>query len=254
MAHVIEDMNEHPCKGKLCEDCETCIFDVDIDAVQPIKNAKTVKSDNSCGQLARCFSGMNACETCEFNEFKDNTMTKYCNDCPYMIKNFIDDDKLAFNACCGKVIIDYGEYSEPRLIKKRGGLLLNIDTPEWCPKKNGIDKQVLKPVGRYDYKDVQDEQSTPSKVETTRKLTYYEKRDALKKLPRHLEWDEIKENEVFVIPKILTQPRKVIRVIFKTNSMIRYSEINDKGTESNYYSTIYPSDIEAIFITKFHKF
>jgi len=190
-------------------------------------------------------------------------MNEKCNNCPNLIKNFLGDDRLAFNACCGKVIIDYTNYTRPRVIKYKTGHMLDIECPDWCPKKKGIDKQILKPIDSANYKDVTNEPptppplqlpSTPSTQTTTVPLTYYQKREKMKELPKHLTWDEIKENEIFVIPKLLYQPRKVIRVISKSNFMIRYNEINDRGAESSYVGTMYSSDLETVFITKLHKY
>jgi hypothetical protein len=85
-------------------------------------------------------------------------------------------------------------------------------------------------------------------------MTYYERREKLKTLPRHLAWDEIQENGVYVIPKLLSQARKVVKVIMKTENLIRTVEINEHGDESTYSSTIYPNDLETVFITKIHKY
>lgn len=231
MAYVIDNGNVHPCNGKDCCECETCIFDIDINEIQP----KVLN--------------------------KNRTMNEMCNKCPNLIKNFIDDDRLAFNACCGKVIIDYGNYSRPRVIKYKTGQMIDIDTPSWCPKKNGIDKQILKPIGDGSYTDESNDrmlalptQVAPPSQETPKQMTYYEKREAMKKLPRRVKWEDIKENEIFVIPKILSQARKVVRILMKTDGIIRYNEINEYGVESTYCSTMYPNDIETVFITKLHKY
>ena len=260
MCHIIDDTNPiHPCHGKSCTDCETCIFDEDI--MQP--KTKPTVGNKMCGQLVKCFTGYQ-CEGCEFNEVKETnknkTMNETCNKCPNLIKNFIDDGRLVFNACCGKVIIDYSDYTRPRVIKYKTGQMLQIDTPDWCPKKHGIDKQVLKPIGNAQYSDEDESQlSLPARVappsqDTPKQMTYYEKREAMKKLPSHLKWDDIKENEVFVIPKILNQARKVIKILMKTDAIIRYNEINEYGVESSYCGIMYPNDIEAVFITKIHKY
>jgi hypothetical protein len=280
MAYVIENQ-EHPCHGKTCDQCTTCIFDVDIDDIQP----KSKPMPSQCGQLVKCFTGYQ-CEDCEYKDFKEDkkmiTPKETCNKCQDLIKNFIGDGRLVFNACCGRVTIDYGDYTRPRVIKYKTGQMLQIDTPDWCPKKNGISKQVLKPVASDstmvdeneitkrltptttqvnnhpsneddDYDD--DEYNyNPTPTTQTKPLTYYEKKERLKKMPPHLSWDDIKEGDVYVIPKILTQARKVVRIVMKTDTMLRCSEINEFGEESKCCTSVYPSDIEMVFITNIHKY
>lgn len=261
MAYVIENQ-EHPCRGKSCDQCATCIFDVDIDDIQP----KSKQIPSQCGQLVKCFTGYQ-CEDCEYKDFKEDkkmiTPTETCNKCQDLVKNFIGDGRLVFNACCGRVSIDYGDYSRPRVIKYKTGQMLAIDTPDWCPKKHGISKQVLKPIGETNPIDKDKTRASlparvapPSQttVQESKPLTYYERRERLKTLPKHLEWDEIKENSVYVIPKILSQARKVVKIVMKTDSLIRAVEINEHGVESTYCSTIYPNDLETVFITKLHKY
>lgn len=257
MAHILDP--NHPCVGKSCEECETCIFDMDIDEIQPSRKSP-LKAANNCGQLVKCFTGYQ-CDSCEFNEYKNNSdMNECCNKCPNLIKNFLGDDRLVFNACCGKVIIDYGEYTRPRVIKYKTGQMLQIDTPDWCPKKNGIDKQVLKPIDKDEYADETNGKVLllPSQTSAPRTdykhMSYYDKKEEMRKFTRHLTWDEIKENEVFVVPKILNQSRKVFRVVSKTNGLLRYCEIDEDGKEKTFCGTLYPSDIELVFITKLLKY
>lgn len=251
MAYVIDNPN-HPCVGKSCNDCETCIFDIDIDEIQPKPQKMTTTIPKECGQLPQCFTGY-SCDYCEFNE--ENRMKETCNRCPNFIKNYVDEDELIFNACCGKVIIDYGDYSRPRVIKFRSGHMLDVDVPNWCPKKNGIDKQILKPVGNGSYTD--ENEATPPplpKEESYKNLSYFDRKEKMRKFSRHITWDEIEEDEVYVIPKILSQKRKVIKVVTKTDNIIRATEIDEYGTESTFCTTIYPNDVEMVFITKIHKF
>ena len=84
-------------------------------------------------------------------------------------------------------------------------------------------------------------------------LSYYEKMKRLSELPKHMTWDEIKVGNTYVIPKILTKKMKIVKVVEKTAAMIRCSEIED-GKESLYMTTIYPNDVEAVFIVKFLTF
>ena len=85
---------------------------------------------------------------------------------------------------------------------------------------------------------------------TTQVLTYTEKRERMKNLPKHLKWEELKEGEIYVIPKILYQSRKVIKIVFKTENLIRCSEIDEKGEESTILSSIYPTDIDLCLLQK----
>lgn len=221
MAHVIENKS-HPCYGLDCKDCEKCIFDVDL-----------------------------------FNE--DNKMKETCNKCPSLIRNYTSNDRVQFNACCDRSIINYVTYSRPRNIQYKVGPMLDIITPSWCPKARGITKE---------YKTYSEISSLPSTTSTTpppapltvvqpepkKILTYQEKRDGMLKLPKRTSWEEIEEGEVYVIPKILYQSRKVVRVVFKSDTCIRCSEIDEFGNESKTCSSVYPSDIDSVFITKLHKY
>jgi hypothetical protein len=97
----------HPCEGKDCMNCETCIFDVPLDdKLNPIE-AKPLRAD----------------ETCNF--------------CGYLIKQYRDRGDTIFNACCGMCRIDSSTYSRPRTIDFRLKETDDIKKPEWCPKLKG---------------------------------------------------------------------------------------------------------------------
>ena len=86
-------------------------------------------------------------------------------------------------------------------------------------------------------------------------LTYSEKRELMKELPKHLAWDEIEEGKTYVIPKIMSQPRKVVKDSSKTSGDCVCHEINEStGNEYSYSCNIYPSDLDAVFITEHRKF
>lgn len=251
MAHVIENDAcniNHPCYGMSCNDCETCIFDKDIfDKDAYIKINKTE---------------MDISETCHV--------------CGYLIKNYIGDERMKYNACCGRSLIDFNGYSRPRIIKANVEGMTALFPPDWCPKKNGITtvhtnaaslskeltQKYLPPIPStqsptvVERKQTQVTPATPSTpvVTTPRKLTFYEKKTKLMEFPKHLTWDEIKEDEVYVIPRILTQPRKVVRILVKTDSLIRCCEIDEYGEESSVMISLFPNDIDLVFITKILKY
>jgi hypothetical protein len=85
-------------------------------------------------------------------------------------------------------------------------------------------------------------------------MTYSERREKLMALPKRLKWDEIEEGGVYVIPKILSQARKVVRVVMKTDDILRCSEIDEFGKESQVLTSVYPRDIDVVFITKVLKY
>jgi hypothetical protein len=86
-------------------------------------------------------------------------------------------------------------------------------------------------------------------------LTYSEKRELMKELPKHLEWDEIEEGKTYVIPRIMSQLRKIVKVSSKTSGVCVCHEINEStGNEYSYSCNIYPSDLDAVFITEYRKF
>ena len=217
---IYDDCNpNHPCAGKICNECESCIFDEDL---------FLDKKHN-----------MDKCTSCHL--------------CGNLIKNYIDDDKLQFNACCGRFMVLFNTYSRPRLIKAKTGHMLSLTPPEWCPKNNGITNVSIP------HSDLIKSLPSPSQVSTasepiTKTMTYTERREKIMSLPKRLAWKDIKEGEIYVIPKILYQARKVVRVIMKSDTLIRCSEIDEYGKESQTLTSVYPSDIDTVFITKVLKY
>ena len=228
MTHIINDTNtNHPCYGMNCNECETCKFDRDL-FIEPKKSNQHMNNYDSC---------------------------EYCGN---LIKNYIGEERLKFNACCGRMLIDFGSTNRPRIIKANTGPMLPLPTPDWCPKKRGITKEYLTA------SELQNEvKSLPSpnnvstansNTEINKPMTYSERREKMMQLPKHIEWDDIEEGGVYVIPKILHQSRKVIRVVIKTESLLRCSEIDEYGKESQALTSVYPRDIDMVFITKVLKY
>ena len=216
------DVN-HPCRGKSCEECETCLFDVDIfkDGVKPNKKINL----------------------------------ESCNFCDSLIRNYVGDYTPQFNACCGRCIIDYGEYSRPRTIVFKVGASVDIKVPSWCPRERGIFKeQIPYKLLNKDNKQL----SLPYKDDDKPKkpLTYTEKKELIEdyvksnQIKPHLKWDEIEVGSVYVLPKFLTISRKVIKVMDKLERSIRFVEIEDDGKESTYSQTLWKDDIDAAFLVK----
>ena len=228
MTHIIDDTNtNHPCYGMNCNECETCKFDRDL-FIEPKKNNQHMNNYDSC---------------------------ELCNN---LIKNYYNQGSVKYNACCGKALITFGCGYRPRIIKANTGPMLPLPTPDWCPKKRGVTREYLSS------SDLQNEVKalpSPSTVSASnsnsainRPMTYSEKREKMMQLPKHIEWDEIEEGGVYVIPKILHQTRKVIRVVVKTESLLRCSEIDEYGKESQVLTSVYPRDIDMVFMTKVLKY
>lgn len=95
----------HPCLGKSCTLCETCIYDKPLGGVLPSQK-----------------------------EYKTITPNGKCNYCGYLIKQYRDKGDTVFNACCSKARIDVSNFSRPRTIDFRLEDGMDIETPKWCPK------------------------------------------------------------------------------------------------------------------------
>lgn len=122
MARVIFN-EDHPCHGKSCSDCETCMFD------EPIP-------DRSLNILPRC------------------------TDCGYLIKSYNSKEGIrVYDALCSKHMIVTGSVERARTIQRnvanKDGIVYR---PDWCPKVATADpKPILslpaptKPVTYDDY-------------------------------------------------------------------------------------------------------
>ena len=222
----------HPCRGKDCRECETCIFDEDlfIDKVQP-------------------------------NKRKDIMSSNLCNFCANLEKSFEHREPGRFDAACRAVTYDTWSCSRPRRIDYNLSQTQDIVRPTWCPMNNPNNKHMALPSpNQVSTPLVPPYTPKPQNIEELRKksvnlLTYSEKRELMKELPRHLEWDEIEEGKTYVIPKIMNQLRKIVKVSSKTSGVCVCHEINEStGNEYSYSCNIYPSDLDAVFITEFRKF
>jgi hypothetical protein len=160
-------------------------------------------------------------------------------------------------------MVMFNTYSRPRIIKAKTGPMVPLPPPEWCPKNRGITNMSVS--SDMLAQDVNKALPAPSQVSTPKEtvepvvktyktMTYTERREKLMALPKHLEWDDIVEGEIYVIPKILSQARKVVRVVMKSDTLLRCSEIDEYGKESQVLCSVYPRDIDVVFMTKVLKY
>jgi hypothetical protein len=90
---------DHPCHGKTCNECETCIFD------EPIKSVN------------------------------NKVILPYCNECGYMVKKYITPESMCYDATCSKHMIITGYTESERVIQRNVyGVNATICAPDWCPK------------------------------------------------------------------------------------------------------------------------
>ena len=95
--------NLHPCIGKDCSMCETCIYD------EPLENLYSKKTE-------------------------DLSPGNSCNYCGYLIKQYNGANDTIFNACCSKSVIETENARRPRTIDFRLTDVMLIKKPFWCPK------------------------------------------------------------------------------------------------------------------------
>jgi len=159
--------------------------------------------------------------------------SKFCNSCPNLVKTESNISPHAYDVTCGIVSYEAFGVSRHRRIDTNVKLSEDIETPSWCPSN----------------KKKETTTTTPTY------MSYSDKREKMKTFKRKIEWDDIKEGEVYVIPKILNQARKIVRVITKNDLSCICHEINENTlNEYSYNVTFYPSDLDAIFLNTIHNF
>ena len=196
---------DHPCFGKSCEGCETCMFDEPI----PDRSLRILPQCNECGYLIKQYSG----------------------------------SKSEFSASCAKHMIMTENVERARIIQRNVSGNAPIYRPDWCPKimtatptqptKLMLPAVINKPV-TYD--------------------DYVEKRNRMKELPSVMNWKDIKEGDMCVVPRILRQKRKVILVKERNEYVLKCVELDDNLNPTSSYINIYSNDIDIQFIVKIHKF
>ena len=72
--------------------------------------------------------------------------------------------------------------------------------------------------------------------------------------PSVMNWKDIKEGDMCVVPRILRQKRKVILVKERNEYVLKCVELDDNLNPTSSYINIYSNDIDIQFIVKIHKF
>jgi hypothetical protein len=148
-----------------------------------------------------------------------------------------------FDACCGLVKYEAFGVNRPRRIDYNLSSTEHIASPTWCPLKDEASRLMYQP------------SSTPAPVQPPTYLSASDKRERMKTLRKHVEWADIKEGTLYVIPKIMSQPKKVVKVITKTDMCCTCHEISEyTGNEYQCNTMIYPTDLDAVFITELRNF
>ena len=220
----------HPCAGKDCRNCETCIFDRDLFVGGVMPNERIKEENNTLNK-----------NMCNF---------KTCNECRYLKRMFEGCGQGRFDAACEAVTYEAFGISRPRRIDYNLDYDSTIIAPSWCPEKN---KQLTLPQKSTVTRPIP--QMTGPQPSSSTAISYSDRRERMKNLRKHIEWDDIEEGKVYVIPKILSQARKIVKVITKTQMSCVCHEISEiTGNEFTYNCMVYPSDLEAVFINELHNF
>lgn len=204
----------HPCEGKRCEDCETCKFD------EPIILDSEKKSHDMKSQPC-------------------------CNYCGYIIKSY-HDGEVKFKASCSKCLLEINGTKKPREIADNVNEIMHILTPDWCPKRHESPKSssvdlLLKAIG-------------PINSTSEQYRAYHEKKKVLQQLPRHVNWEDIKEGGLYVIPTIMKQKLRVVRVLSKTLYTARCAILDENSQETSDIHNVYKEDLDTTFIVEYHKY
>ena len=230
-------MNEanknHPCEGKDCRYCETCIFDVDlfVDKVHPNTKKEEIKTNNMCNS------------------------SRLCNNCINLIRNHEDCIGNKFDAACKVVSYEAFGETRPRRMAYNVSPMEDIPSPTWCPLRESAAQLMLPTPSQVTHKPSPQTTGPTASEESLTHMSYSERREKMKQIKRHLEWEDIEEGKLYVIPKILSQATKIVKVITKTDMCCTCHEISQvTGNEYQYNCSIYPSDIDAVFITELRKF
>ena len=215
MAHVLN----HPCEGRDCRECTVCKFDEPIPVYEPPKKDETPVTVNGV-----------------------------CNYCGYLIKNYKDHGDTKYNACCGKHLIQSEGTTRPRTISFRLEGPVDIPIPDWCPKL--LDS----PISRVPQVMTHISNNLTNQPEKTAYEIYQEKRKKYEALPIHVQWEDIKEGKIYVIPTIIRQKGKVVLAVAKTEYTLRCVTLDKDLKETSYYHNVYRQDLDARFIVEYHKF
>ena len=112
-----------------------------------------------------------------------------------------------------------------------------LNPPVWCPLHG------LTSLGKSD----------TTKVQEKKKLNNFEKREILEKMKPMIEWDDIKEHEVYHIPPLLYDDRKDIIVLTKNDMYLTYRTLSKElDKSSNITNRLYKNMLTSRFLTQ-HK-
>lgn len=176
--------------------------------------------------------GCDSCETCIFDEdYKENgkmdskNSVKSCNKCQYSQCSVIShgSTKSYNNWHC-----NYG--GNKRLLDMSVPSDKDVEIPTFCPlnlssKSNNYTK-------------------------TFSNLTYTQKREMFENITPLMNWDDIKEKEVYHVPPLPSETRKDILIISKNDYSCTYRVLN--STYSNTILTMYKTSMMYKFMSK-HK-
>ncbi len=223
----------HPCAGKDCLQCETCIFDRDLfeEHITPNERLKKESKNNNLNNM--CSS-------------------RLCNGCVNLEKSYENCLPNHFDAACKAASYTAFGVSRARRIDYNLSISHSIVAPNWCPLKDSKAQLLLTATPEVPTRPRPQDTGPRSTQPPT---SYSDKRERMKGLRKHIEWDDIEEGKIYVIPKILSQARKIVKVITKTNMSCICHEISEyTGNEYNFNCTVYPSDLDAVFITELRNF
>lgn len=227
----------HPCAGKDCIKCDTCIFDRNIfeNGITPNESLKKIEEDKR----------------------KNMNNERLCNNCVNLSRSYSNCYEGRYDASCKVATYEAFGTTRPRRIDSNLTPNQTIISPNWCPLKSS-NAQLCLPVLSKQTNPIPSS-TTPKTPNTAEHVSTYtsqnDRREKMKLLKRHLEWADIQEGKMYVIPKILSQSRKIVKVITKTDMSCICHEISEyTGNEYTYNCTVYPSDLDAVFITELHNF
>lgn len=153
----------------------------------------------------------------------ENKCQRTCNNC-----SFITCRKSNYSVY-GSDNVYCNHDKSIRLIELGADMNKDIKSPEWCP--------------------IAEAQRITDKMNSGEKLTEGEKRTILMRHKPLIQWDDIKNDEIYHIPPLLGEKRRDVLVVWKGE----YScTIRDLSKNYNASETIYPSTLASRFFIK-HK-
>lgn len=83
------------------------------------------------------------------------------------------------------------------------------------------------------------------------KRSIKEMKEELQKLPSVTPWEDIKENEIYHIPPLITLERRDLHILSKNGNSAVYVRVGDKEKKER---TLYDSSVFARFLVKRKKY